>query len=72
MAVEVLLRLWLLTGEQRYAAIAERVLKSFQSVSDTYPAGFGRLLCAYDLYFGPLRISSTGVSNAFPRMIWLL
>ncbi|MFI5267247.1 MAG: thioredoxin domain-containing protein, partial [Chloroflexota bacterium] len=52
-AVDVLLRLWLFTGETRYSRIAETVLRSMQRVAASYPLGFGRLLCAYDLYFGP-------------------
>jgi uncharacterized protein len=52
-AVDVLLQLWLFTGEERYSRIAQAVLRSMQSVAASYPLGFGRLLCAYDLYFGP-------------------
>jgi uncharacterized protein YyaL (SSP411 family) len=52
-AVDVLLRLWLFTAEQRYAGVAETVLRAMQPVAASYPLGFGRLLCAYDLYFGP-------------------
>ncbi|HEY8693264.1 MAG TPA: thioredoxin domain-containing protein, partial [Chloroflexota bacterium] len=52
-AVDVLPRLWLFTGEERYSGIAETVLRSMQRVAASYPLGFGRLLCAYDLYFGP-------------------
>ncbi|HEX6511842.1 MAG TPA: thioredoxin domain-containing protein, partial [Chloroflexota bacterium] len=52
-AVDVLLQLWLLTGEQRFSAIAETVLGGMQRLAGSYPLGFGRLLCAYDRYFGP-------------------
>ncbi|HVA24358.1 MAG TPA: thioredoxin domain-containing protein [Chloroflexota bacterium] len=52
-AVDVLLRLWLFTGEGRYSSIAETVLRAMQRVAASYPLGFGRLLCAYDLHFGP-------------------
>ncbi|HLQ32911.1 MAG TPA: thioredoxin domain-containing protein [Chloroflexota bacterium] len=54
-AVDVLLRMWLLTGEQRCAAVAEAVLRAMQRVAASYPLGFARLLCAYDLHFGPAR-----------------
>ncbi|HLG73011.1 MAG TPA: thioredoxin domain-containing protein [Chloroflexota bacterium] len=52
-AVDVLLRLWLLTGDDRFRSVAETVLRSLQRAAASYPLGFGRLLCAYDLYFGP-------------------
>ncbi len=75
-AVEVLLRLWLVTGDQRWLAPAERVLRSFARVASTYPSGFGRLLCAYDLYFGPAHeIALAGAADspelaAFRQAIW--
>jgi uncharacterized protein len=52
-AAEALLRLGLFTGEDRYATIAEDVLRSMQDMIARYPLGFGRLLSAFDLYFGP-------------------
>jgi uncharacterized protein YyaL (SSP411 family) len=52
-AVEDLLRLWLFTGDSRWSGIAETVLRSMQALAASYPLGFGRLLSAYDLYFGP-------------------
>ncbi|MBV9119124.1 MAG: thioredoxin domain-containing protein [Chloroflexi bacterium] len=51
-AVEDLLRLWLFTGEAEYSRVAERVLMGLQRAAAGYPVGFGRLLAAYDLYFG--------------------
>jgi len=75
-AVEVLLRLWLFTGEQRYSAIAEAVLRSMQRVMGTYPLGFGRLLGAMDVYFGPVReIAISGSVDspevaAFRQAVW--
>ncbi|MBV8087796.1 MAG: thioredoxin domain-containing protein, partial [Chloroflexi bacterium] len=73
-AVEVLLRLWLLTGEHRWLTPAERVFRSFARVASTYPSGFGRLLCAYDLYFGPAHEIALAGSPAdlapFRQAIW--
>ncbi|HLY66175.1 MAG TPA: thioredoxin domain-containing protein, partial [Chloroflexota bacterium] len=75
-ATEVLLRLWLFTGEQRYADIAEQVLRSMQRVAASYPLGFGRLLAAYDLYFGPAReVALVGAPGspelaAFRQALW--
>jgi uncharacterized protein YyaL (SSP411 family) len=75
-AVEVLLRLNLLTGEQRCMSIAETVLRSMQRVAASYPSGFGRLLSAYDLYFGPARqIALIGALDApdmagFRQAVW--
>jgi uncharacterized protein YyaL (SSP411 family) len=54
-AVEVLLRLALFTADQRYAQITDAVLRSMQRAAASYPSGFGRLLSAYDLHFGPAR-----------------
>ncbi|OYT72206.1 MAG: thioredoxin domain-containing protein [Chloracidobacterium sp. CP2_5A] len=49
-AVDVLLRLALLTGESRYRARAESVLQSLSSSLAKMPSGFGQLLCALDFY----------------------
>src|SRR5207244_1480361 len=54
-AVDILLQLWLLTGERRFSQVAETVLRAMQRMAAGYPLGFARLLCAFDLYFGPAR-----------------
>ncbi|MDE3075663.1 MAG: thioredoxin domain-containing protein, partial [Chloroflexota bacterium] len=54
-AVEDLVRLALLTGEQRYRDIAARVLAGTLEPAAGYPLGFGRLLAAADLYLGPAK-----------------
>jgi hypothetical protein len=52
-AVEVLLRLAVLSGEQRYRQIAEAVLRSLAESLARMPTGFGRLLSALDLALTP-------------------
>jgi hypothetical protein len=52
-AVEVLLRLAVLSGEQRYRQIAEAVLRSLAESLARMPTGFGRLLSALDLALAP-------------------
>jgi uncharacterized protein YyaL (SSP411 family) len=54
-AVEVLLRLAALSGEQRYEQIAEQVLRSLAEPMTRMPGGFGRLLGALDSYLAPPR-----------------
>jgi len=75
-AADGLLQLWLLTAEQRYSAVVEAVLRSMQRLAASYPLGFGRLLCAYDLNFGPAKeIAIAGPVDApevaaFRQAIW--
>ncbi len=54
-ATELLLRLWLLTDDRRYFDSAQTVLASMRESVARYPMAYGRLLWAYDLYFGPAR-----------------
>lgn len=49
-AVAVLLRLSLLTGEMRYRELSEQVLKSMKPLMMRAPSAFGHLLCALDFY----------------------
>ncbi|MBA2449760.1 MAG: thioredoxin domain-containing protein, partial [Chloroflexi bacterium] len=60
-AAEGLLRLALLTGDERYRAAAERVLRLLGGVATEHPAAFGRLLCGLDFYLGsPKEIAVIG------------
>jgi uncharacterized protein YyaL (SSP411 family) len=52
-AAEVLLRLAVLSGEQRYREVAETVLGSLGEAAARIPTGFGRLLCAIDFALAP-------------------
>ncbi len=54
-AVEVLLRLAVLTGEDRYRKIAGEVLTSLADAMSKVPSGFGQLLCALDFYLATPR-----------------
>ncbi len=49
-AALVLLRLSLLTGENRYRGPAETILKLMKSSVMRAPSAFGHLLCAYDMF----------------------
>jgi uncharacterized protein YyaL (SSP411 family) len=64
-AVAVLLRLGLLTGEERYQQIADRTLQMLQDSILQYPTAFGRLLCALDFRLSsPHEIAVIGERNA--------
>ncbi|HLI25537.1 MAG TPA: thioredoxin domain-containing protein [Chloroflexota bacterium] len=64
-AVQVLLQLALLTGEQAYAARAERVLRSLAPHLAQYPLAFGEILCALDFHLaGPYEIALVGEPDA--------
>jgi uncharacterized protein YyaL (SSP411 family) len=52
-AVETLLRLAVLTGEQRYESRALRALRPMADLMARHPGGFGRFLCALDFNLGP-------------------
>jgi uncharacterized protein YyaL (SSP411 family) len=52
-AIETLLRLAVLTGEQGYEARAVRALTPLADLMTRYPSGFGRFLCALDFHLGP-------------------
>ena len=55
LAVSALLGLAALTGVDRYAAIAERTLESFQPLLDRAPQAFAHLLEGLDRHLGGLR-----------------
>jgi uncharacterized protein YyaL (SSP411 family) len=56
-----LLRLALLTGEDRYRKAADGVLALLGAVPGEHPTGFGRLLCAMDFALGrPKEIAIIG------------
>jgi hypothetical protein len=48
LAADVLLRLALLTGQQRYAERAHQAIAPLAEIAARYPNGFGRMLCALD------------------------
>ena len=52
-AIETLLRLAVLTGEQRYEAHALRALRAMGDLMGRHPTAFGRFLCALDFHVGP-------------------
>ena len=53
MATELLLRLSILSGEQRFRDIAETVLRSLGEALGRHPSGLGRLLSALDFALAP-------------------
>jgi uncharacterized protein YyaL (SSP411 family) len=58
---EVLLRIGLLTDNSDYQRRAATILRLMTSTVQRYPAGFGRLLCAFDFYLGaPKEIALIG------------
>jgi len=52
-AIEVLLRLAVLTGDDTYEQKALRALRPIGDLMGRYPSGFGRFLCAHDFNLGP-------------------
>src|SRR5438067_1043038 len=52
-AVEVLLRLAALTGEERYERHALSALRPIADLMSRHPTAFGRFLCALDFHLGP-------------------
>jgi uncharacterized protein YyaL (SSP411 family) len=52
--IEWLLRLAIVTGEERHEAIALRALRPMADVMQKYPSGFGRYLSALDFHLGPV------------------
>ncbi|MGZ8478738.1 MAG: thioredoxin domain-containing protein [Candidatus Binatia bacterium] len=49
-ATQLLLRVFHITGEERYFHHAEKVLRSYYDAMENQPFGFAQLLCALDLY----------------------
>ena len=52
--VEVLFRLAVFTGEERYEWHALRALRPMADLISRSPTGFGRFLCALDFHLGPV------------------
>ena len=52
-AVEVLLRLSVLTGDERYERHALSALRPMADLLGRHPTAFGRFLCALDFHVGP-------------------
>jgi uncharacterized protein YyaL (SSP411 family) len=64
-ATDMLTRLALLTGEERYWQAAERVLTTLGAIASEHPTSFGRLLCALDFAVGhPREIAIVGPFEA--------
>ena len=64
-AADVLQRLALLTGEERYRRAAEGVLGLLGPLAAQHPAAFGRLLCALDFSLGaPKEVAIVGRTDA--------
>ena len=60
-AVFALLRLAELTGEERYRAVAVRVMEGTADPAARLPQGFGHLLCAMDFHLAkPLEVAFVG------------
>ena len=53
-AIETLLRLAVLTGEEAYRTRALAALRPMGDLMSRYPSGFGRFLCAHDFNVGPV------------------
>jgi hypothetical protein len=53
-AVETLLRLAILTGEDRYQTRALEALRPMADLMARHGSGFGRFLCALDFHLGPV------------------
>ena len=50
MATQLLLRLYHVTGDDRYYRYAEKILRSYHEAMESQPFGFAHLLCALDFY----------------------
>jgi len=64
-AIEVLLRVAALTGEERYERQAISALRPMADLMGRHPTAFGRFLCALDFHIGP----RTEVALVAPRRI---
>ena len=52
--IDWLLRLAIVTGEERYREIALIALRPMADIMQRYPSGFGRYLSALDFHLGPV------------------
>ena len=50
MAAQLMLRLSVVTGEDRYRGYAEKIFASYYPAMESQPFGFAHLLCALDFY----------------------
>ncbi len=62
-AIELLLMLAVLTGEEKYERLALAALRPMADLMNRYPTGFGRWLCALDFHLGPV----SEVALVWPR-----
>ena len=53
-AIEWLMRLAILFGEERYEALGLKALRPMADLMTRYPSGFGRYLSALDFHLGPV------------------
>ena len=53
-SIEWLLKLAIVTGEERYREIALTALRPMADIMQRYPSGFGRYLSALDFHLGPV------------------
>jgi uncharacterized protein YyaL (SSP411 family) len=53
-AIEWLMRLGILFGEERHEALALKALRPMADLMTRYPSGFGRYLSALDFHLGPV------------------
>jgi len=53
-AVELLFRLAILTGEEAYERLAVQALRPMADLVGRYPSGFGRWLSGLDFHLGPV------------------
>jgi uncharacterized protein len=53
-AIDWLLRLGILYGEERYASLARKALRPMADLMGRHPSGFGRYLSALDFHLGPV------------------
>src|SRR6202022_882832 len=53
-AIDWLLRLAVITGEERYETTALKALRPMADLMQRYPSGFGRYLSALDFHLGPV------------------
>ena len=64
-AAAALLKLWLLTQDNRYQQCATTILRTMRQVMAKYPSAFGYLLCALDFYLSePKEIAILGDADS--------
>ena len=63
---ELLLRFHAMTERADYGLIAQQILESMVRPMSDQPVGFGRFLCATDLYLGPVREIAIAATTGDP------